>query len=38
MEKMLGYKVRREDMRSLALRDIEAIGQLLESEEELVRV
>jgi len=37
IEAMPAYTLKNDDMRRLALRDIEAIGQLLESEGELVR-
>ncbi|MBR4071119.1 MAG: polysaccharide pyruvyl transferase CsaB [Clostridia bacterium] len=37
MENMTGYDARCDDMKQLAIRDIEAIGQLLEGEGQLVR-
>lgn len=37
MENMSDYEVKSDEMKTLALRDIEAIGQLLEGEGELVR-
>ena len=36
-QNMSDYEVKSDEMKTLALRDIEAIGQLLEGEGELVR-